>query len=87
MSFKGGSSSDVMRKYQAATEWKDTTRGVIKQATKFGELMDSIVEEGDNFTEELLKVHKLLVGPSMAPTPNPFSFFVFNRPYHLFIHS
>jgi hypothetical protein len=55
--------SDVLRKWQAATEWKETTRGVVKQATKFAELMSSLITEGDTLTEELLKVHKLLSGP------------------------
>lgn len=64
MSSKAGGSNDmVMRKWQAATEWKDTTRGVVKQATKFGELMAALTEEGDTLTEELLKVHRLLAGP------------------------
>lgn len=54
---------DVLRKWQAATEWKEITRGVVKQATKFAELMSSLITEGDTLTEELLKVHKLLAGP------------------------
>ncbi len=57
--------SDVLRKWQTATEWKDSTRGILKQATKWGELMSAIITEGDYLTEELLKVHKLLAGPSM----------------------
>jgi hypothetical protein len=54
------STSDVMRKWQAASDWHANTRNVVKLANKFSDVVNTLTSDSDALSEELLRLYKSL---------------------------